>query len=171
MLTRRVNGQLPTTPPAASTPPAPRTYTVQSSMRMPPSSPARGRVPPRSTDRKSSRAERERWRSTSRLWRSSRRYRPVALYGRCAHSSAVFPSGCEWFQNKTKNKKKETHKFSAAQAPPHSASCLFRDYYAALLRTRQSFVTPTQGKLLNYVQRVPLGVVAQITVASARPRL
>ncbi|KAI0298920.1 aldehyde dehydrogenase domain-containing protein [Russula brevipes] len=37
------------------------------------------------------------------------------------------------------------------------------DYYAALLRTHQSFVTPTQGKLLNYVQRVPLGVVAQIT--------
>ncbi|KAI0249943.1 aldehyde dehydrogenase [Lactifluus subvellereus] len=37
------------------------------------------------------------------------------------------------------------------------------DYYAALLRTHQSFVVPTQGKLLNYVQRVPLGVVAQIT--------
>ena len=39
-----------------------------------------------------------------------------------------------------------------------------RDYFAALLRTRQSFVAPTQGKLLNYVERVPLGVVAQITV-------
>lgn len=39
-----------------------------------------------------------------------------------------------------------------------------RDYYAALLRTNSSFVAPTQGKLLNYVQRVPLGVVAQITV-------
>jgi acyl-CoA reductase-like NAD-dependent aldehyde dehydrogenase len=38
------------------------------------------------------------------------------------------------------------------------------DYYAALLRTHQSFVAPTQGKLLNYVHRVPLGVVAQITV-------
>ncbi|KAH9983074.1 aldehyde dehydrogenase [Russula compacta] len=37
------------------------------------------------------------------------------------------------------------------------------DYYAALLRTHQSFVAPTQGKLLNYVQREPLGVVAQIT--------
>ncbi|KAI0265796.1 aldehyde dehydrogenase, partial [Gloeopeniophorella convolvens] len=37
------------------------------------------------------------------------------------------------------------------------------DYYAALLRTHQAFVAPTQGKLLNYVQRVPLGVVAQIT--------
>ncbi|KAJ3862913.1 aldehyde dehydrogenase domain-containing protein [Lentinula novae-zelandiae] len=37
------------------------------------------------------------------------------------------------------------------------------DYYAALLRTRQDFIAPTQGKLLNYVQRVPLGVVAQIT--------
>jgi len=32
-----------------------------------------------------------------------------------------------------------------------------------LLRTRQDYVAPTQGKLLNYVQRVPLGVVAQIT--------
>ncbi|RPD66987.1 aldehyde dehydrogenase [Lentinus tigrinus ALCF2SS1-7] len=37
------------------------------------------------------------------------------------------------------------------------------DYYAALLRTHGSFVAPTQGPLLNYVQRVPLGVVAQIT--------
>ncbi|PPQ65576.1 hypothetical protein CVT26_000525 [Gymnopilus dilepis] len=37
------------------------------------------------------------------------------------------------------------------------------EYYAALLRTHQSFVAPTQGKLLNYVERVPLGVVAQIT--------
>ncbi|KAJ7590679.1 aldehyde dehydrogenase domain-containing protein [Mycena floridula] len=37
------------------------------------------------------------------------------------------------------------------------------DYYAALLRTNQGFVAPTQGKLLNYVNRVPLGVVAQIT--------
>ncbi|KAH8105036.1 aldehyde dehydrogenase [Phellopilus nigrolimitatus] len=37
------------------------------------------------------------------------------------------------------------------------------DYYAALLRTRADFVAPTQGKLLNYVTRVPLGVVAQIT--------
>lgn len=37
------------------------------------------------------------------------------------------------------------------------------DYFAALLRTQQSFVAPTQGKLLNYVERVPLGVVAQIT--------
>ena len=41
---------------------------------------------------------------------------------------------------------------------------LIRDYYAALLRTHQAFIAPTQGKLLNYVQRVPLGVVAQITV-------
>ncbi|EIN10546.1 aldehyde dehydrogenase [Punctularia strigosozonata HHB-11173 SS5] len=37
------------------------------------------------------------------------------------------------------------------------------DYYAALLRTHEATVAPTQGKLLNYVQRIPLGVVAQIT--------
>ncbi|KAG6810950.1 hypothetical protein H0H92_009653 [Tricholoma furcatifolium] len=37
------------------------------------------------------------------------------------------------------------------------------DYFAALLRTHQGLVAPTQGNLLNYVQRVPLGVVAQIT--------
>ncbi|KAI9000846.1 aldehyde dehydrogenase [Trametes punicea] len=37
------------------------------------------------------------------------------------------------------------------------------DYYAAILRTHSAFVAPTQGPLLNYVQRVPLGVVAQIT--------
>ncbi|KAL4076175.1 aldehyde dehydrogenase domain-containing protein [Scleroderma citrinum] len=36
-------------------------------------------------------------------------------------------------------------------------------YFAALLRTHQGFVAPAQGKLLNYVHRVPLGVVAQIT--------
>ncbi len=46
----------------------------------------------------------------------------------------------------------------------HSAVICHRDYYAALLRTHSSFVAPTQGPLLNYVQRVPLGVVAQITV-------
>jgi acyl-CoA reductase-like NAD-dependent aldehyde dehydrogenase len=43
----------------------------------------------------------------------------------------------------------------------------YRDYYASLLRTHQGFIAPTQGKLLNYVQRVPLGVVAQITVSYA----
>ncbi|KIK04624.1 hypothetical protein K443DRAFT_675644 [Laccaria amethystina LaAM-08-1] len=37
------------------------------------------------------------------------------------------------------------------------------DYFAALLRTTQAFAAPTQGNLPNYVQRVPLGVVAQIT--------
>ncbi|KAJ7248522.1 aldehyde dehydrogenase [Mycena rebaudengoi] len=37
------------------------------------------------------------------------------------------------------------------------------DYFAALLRTNQAFVAPTQGQLLNYIQRVPLGVVVQIT--------
>ncbi|QRW18694.1 aldehyde dehydrogenase family protein [Rhizoctonia solani] len=37
------------------------------------------------------------------------------------------------------------------------------DYFAALVRTQQGFVAPTQGPLLNYVTRVPLGVVAQIT--------
>jgi len=42
---------------------------------------------------------------------------------------------------------------------------LLSDYFAALLRTNQAFVAPTQGKLLNYVHRVPLGVVAQITVS------
>jgi acyl-CoA reductase-like NAD-dependent aldehyde dehydrogenase len=46
-----------------------------------------------------------------------------------------------------------------------STSHVFSDYFAALLRTNQSFVAPTQGKLLNYVHRVPLGVVAQITVS------
>ncbi|KAG8965211.1 hypothetical protein FRC03_000831 [Tulasnella sp. 419] len=37
------------------------------------------------------------------------------------------------------------------------------DYFAALIRTQQGFVAPTQGNLLNYVTRVPLGAVAQIT--------
>ena len=52
----------------------------------------------------------------------------------------------------------------------HCLHSLFSEYYAALLRTRQSFVAPTQGKLLNYVHRVPLGVVAQITVGRSRDR-
>ena len=39
------------------------------------------------------------------------------------------------------------------------------DYYAALIRTHQDIIVPTHGKLLNYIQRVPLGVVAQITVS------
>ncbi|KAG6378646.1 aldehyde dehydrogenase domain-containing protein [Boletus reticuloceps] len=38
-----------------------------------------------------------------------------------------------------------------------------RHYYSAVLRTHQGFVAPTQGKLLNYVHRIPLGVVVQIT--------
>lgn len=37
------------------------------------------------------------------------------------------------------------------------------DYFAALIRTEAGFVAPTQGRLINYVERVPLGVVAQIT--------
>ncbi|KAF3021877.1 hypothetical protein E8E14_001520 [Neopestalotiopsis sp. 37M] len=36
-------------------------------------------------------------------------------------------------------------------------------YYAALLRTEERAVLPTQGKLHNWVDRVPLGVVVQIT--------
>ncbi|KAK8042899.1 hypothetical protein PG994_013382 [Apiospora phragmitis] len=36
-------------------------------------------------------------------------------------------------------------------------------YYAALLRTEERAVLPAQGKLHNWVDRVPLGVVAQIT--------
>ncbi len=47
-----------------------------------------------------------------------------------------------------------------------SSSDCHSDYYAALLRTHQGIVAPTQGQLLNYVRRVPLGVVAQITVSS-----
>ncbi|KZT72573.1 aldehyde dehydrogenase [Daedalea quercina L-15889] len=37
------------------------------------------------------------------------------------------------------------------------------EYFSAAIRTHQGFVAPTQGELLNYVQRVPLGVVAQVT--------
>ena len=46
-----------------------------------------------------------------------------------------------------------------------------RDYYAAVLRTHNAYVAPTQGPLLNYVQRIPLGVVAQITVRIPPPML
>lgn len=37
------------------------------------------------------------------------------------------------------------------------------NYYAALLRTQERAVLPTQGKLHNWVDRLPLGVVALIT--------
>lgn len=36
-------------------------------------------------------------------------------------------------------------------------------YYAALIRTEERSVLPTVGKLHNWIDRVPLGVVAQIT--------
>jgi acyl-CoA reductase-like NAD-dependent aldehyde dehydrogenase len=36
-------------------------------------------------------------------------------------------------------------------------------YYAALIRTEERSVLPTVGKLHNWVDRIPLGVVAQIT--------
>lgn len=36
-------------------------------------------------------------------------------------------------------------------------------YYAAILRTQERAVLPTQGKLYNWVERVPLGVVALVT--------
>lgn len=47
----------------------------------------------------------------------------------------------------------------------HDSTNECRHYYSAVLRTHQGFVAPTQGKLLNFVHRVPLGVVAQITVS------
>lgn len=34
-------------------------------------------------------------------------------------------------------------------------------YYAAVLRTSEGAVMPTEGEILNVVKRVPLGVVAQ----------
>src|SRR6267142_1735963 len=76
-------------------PPTPRTYTAQSPMPTLPSSPARGRVPPPSTGPESLHVSRVCWRNVSRLWRNSRRCKPVALYGRCAPSLAVSPNGCE----------------------------------------------------------------------------
>jgi hypothetical protein len=41
-----------------------------------------------------------------------------------------------------------------------------RDYDTDLVRTHQSFFAPYKEKMFNYVQHVPLGVVAQITVRS-----
>ena len=38
------------------------------------------------------------------------------------------------------------------------------NYYAALVRTHQAFVAPTEGQLLNYVARIPLGEVFRIVV-------
>lgn len=127
---------------------------------MTPSSPAYGRVPPPSTDPKSSAVSRAPWKSASQPLRNSRRCRQVVRYGRCARSSLVSPNGCEWAPVFVK----PLSPAFATERVSSSPLLFFRDYYAALLRTHQSFVAPTQGKLLNYVQRVPLGVVAQITV-------
>ena len=41
-------------------------------------------------------------------------------------------------------------------------------YFASLIRVRHDIVLPTIGSLHNYVKRVPLGVVAQITVGIVR---
>ena len=35
-------------------------------------------------------------------------------------------------------------------------------YFAAVLRTSEGAVMPTEGQILNVVRRVPLGVVAQV---------
>jgi acyl-CoA reductase-like NAD-dependent aldehyde dehydrogenase len=37
------------------------------------------------------------------------------------------------------------------------------EYFGALVRTRDGSVTPFFGPYINYVKRVPLGVVGQIT--------
>ena len=55
--------------------------------------------------------------------------------------------------------------FLFPNSPPPPYATFYSDYFSALLRTQSSFVAPTQGKLLNYVERVPLGVVAQIIVS------
>jgi hypothetical protein len=52
----------------------------------------------------------------------------------------------------------------AVSDPDTLTRFFFRDYYAALLRTYPGQLAPVKGNLLNYIQRVPLGVVAQITV-------
>jgi hypothetical protein len=151
-----INRQLP----IELMPQTPRTYSTPWPMPTLRSSVACGRVPPPSTDLKSSPVSRERWRSVCQLLRSSRHCKRVAPYEKCAHSSAVSPNGCEWgFLPPARTL------LPGVLAYPLSV----RDYYAALLRTHQSFVAPTQGKLLNYVQRVPLGVVAQITVCPPAP--
>jgi acyl-CoA reductase-like NAD-dependent aldehyde dehydrogenase len=36
-------------------------------------------------------------------------------------------------------------------------------YYASLIRTEERAVLPTTGKLHNWIDRIPIGVVAQIT--------
>ena len=78
--------QSPLTRPAASKPPPPPTCTRPSRTRTPPSSPARGPAPPRSTARPCSRASRAPSRRASRSSRRSRRCRPAARSGRCARS-------------------------------------------------------------------------------------
>ena len=37
------------------------------------------------------------------------------------------------------------------------------EYFAALVRTQEGTVPPFKGPYINYVRRVPLGVVGQIT--------
>ena len=37
------------------------------------------------------------------------------------------------------------------------------EYFAALIRTHEGTVPPFKGPYINYVRRVPLGVVGQIT--------
>ena len=40
----------------------------------------------------------------------------------------------------------------------------YSHYFASLIRVHQGYVAPTFSSLHNYVNRLPLGVVAQITV-------
>ena len=156
-------------PRTVSTQQTPTTSIARSSMPTPPLSPACGRAPPFSTGPKSSPVSRAHWKNASRRWRNLRRCRRAARYGRCAPSSLGSPNGCEY-----ETRSGLRHLFLWLNAPcvcdfsTFAPGACFRDYYAALLRTHHSFVAPTQGKLLNYVQRVALGVVAQITVRPSR---
>jgi hypothetical protein len=72
-----------------------------------------------------------------------------ALFAKCGLSLVGYQNGC---------------KLNYC-GPCYPTLMVPRDYYAALLRTHSGLVAPTQGQLLNYVSRIPLGVVVQITVS------
>lgn len=93
----------------------------------------------------------------SGVWsRSSRHYRADILDKSAALLTASLPSLIALEVRQTGRAIREMN----AQVP--SLVRWFK-YYASLLRVEEQPVLPTAGKLHNFLQRVPLGVVVQIT--------
>lgn len=107
-----------------------------------------GRKPRPCIVRKSCRTWPDCWKNVFQSLPSLRRCKRAEQLEKWELNSVGFLSGCQW----------------PISPSEYGINSPHRDYFSALLRTHSAFVAPTQGKLLNYVERIPLGVVGQIIV-------